>query len=76
MAQQHIDDRDATVTTISHGDLVKMYASSAAKALSMTTAQFYEAWQEGKLDETLERSDHPDLVRWAMLMSFGREQSS
>jgi hypothetical protein len=75
VATQHSDGRDAKVTTISHGDLVKMYASSAAKALSMETAQFLADWESGKLDKVLDQSDHPDVVRWNMLMSFGREHA-
>jgi hypothetical protein len=75
VATQHSDERDAEVTTISHGDLVKMYASSAAKALSMETAQFLADWESGRIDDVLEKSDHPDVVRWNMLMSFGREHA-
>lgn len=74
MVSQHAED--AEISRITHGDLVKLHASRAAKALNLDTGEFLVKWEAGELDDELERSSHPDVVRWAMLMSFGRGQSS
>jgi hypothetical protein len=69
-SQEHADSAD--VEWISHGDLIKLYASAAARALDLTTADFLSEWESGDLDEQIETSDHPDVVRWSMLTSLGR----
>ena len=71
MASQERSDL-ADVEWISHGDLIKLYASAAARALELTTSDFLTRWESGELDEEIESSDHPDVVRWSMLTSLGR----
>ncbi len=74
MATQRTDQ--AEVVSISHGELIKLHASKAARALGLETGEFLSLWEAGKLDRAIADSTHPDVVRWAMLMSFGREEPS
>jgi hypothetical protein len=66
----------AEVKWISHGDLIKLYASAAARALGLSTAEFLSEWEAGRLDNVIETSDHPDVVRWSMLTTVGRSDPS
>lgn len=66
---------DVEVTQLTHGDLIKLHASRAGKALGLSTGDFLAKWEADELDGELARSNHPDVVRWAMLMSFGRQHS-
>ena len=72
VATEHVDE--PIIARISHGELIKLHASRAAKALDLSTAVFLQQWESGDLDDVLRESSHPDIVRWAMLMSVGRKQ--
>ena len=66
---------DAAVTWLTNGDLIRLHASRAAKALGMETGEFLAKWEAGELEAAISESVHPDVIRWGILMTVGRTDS-